>query len=98
MGSGDFRGVAWVLGVVRRGAWVLGPKGPEGKRMRAAGAKILGFRRFRTQIFNRKMSSQTAISEKRGFYHRLAILLKPGVIGYYLLIGPTRGRGGVPKS
>ena len=30
--------------------------------------------------------------------HRLAIFVKPGVIGYYLSVGSTRGRGGVPKS
>ena len=64
MGSGGFGGVTWVLGDVGVGAWVLGPEGPEGEEVCAAGAKILGFGKYRTQISNRKMTSQTVIFEK----------------------------------
>ena len=63
MGSGGFGGVTWVLGDVGVGAWVLGPEGPEGEEVCAAGAKILGFGKYGTQIPNRKMTSQTVIFE-----------------------------------
>ena len=63
MGSGGFGRVTWVLGDVGVGAWVLGPEGPEGEEVGAAGAKILGFGKYGTQIPNRKMTSQTVIFE-----------------------------------
>ena len=83
MGSGGFGRVTWVLGDVGVGAWVLGPEGPEGEEVRAAGAKILGFGKYGTQNCNRKMTPQTVIFEKfrrcaaANWYNKTSTVLSP---------------------
>ena len=74
LGSGGFGGVTWVLGDVGVGAWVLGPEGPEGEEVGAAGAKILGFGKYRTQISNRKMISHAAICRYNKILYCIEVL------------------------